>query len=455
MHDITISGIIDLIDKATGPADNIFNTFRQNILSGSYQDYAEDSLNKLTPDIRDSLNPWRAHNRISHIKDNEYFFNFKIPSKYFPFSHGGETHLIDSIIGDMFSISNSSIKKIHITQITWPELDTSLQSKQSTPNTIRAKFKLDQYSPLLGFSVKPRLGLPNNAFFERCEEAAKLGFNIIEADTRKILLDSNDLDRHIEFASTLCKTAYQRKHTCAYSINMSNYGGDFTRAIEKISKTIHTVPAVIKIDAGLDSLSRIKKAKEVNSNLIITSYPLIKKIISPRIPDQFFDQVLSHSGIDIMYPGGFVAVPGNKRHYNATEDLTLLGESISRYTNHIISSRFTPTITGGISAGLLHLYYELYGPRIGYFLGGAVATNAKGMNAGAELCMAIVKHAKAQRAKYEIFKNIAPLHSKIIQKIRDETDSEYVIPREFIENNKLGQFVDENWKNWTRTSFDT
>lgn len=465
MPRIKINGIIELTDNTSSTIDSIFLSLRQNILAGSFESYSKNIIDSLETDIKNSLDPRRLENKFTHIKDREYFFEFNIPSRYFPINFGGDVHLIDSIIGDMFSLSNSSIKRIHINDIQWEELEHNLILKRTQPRSIRYKFKLDDFTPLLGFSVKPRLGLSNDDFRSQCLEAAKLGFNIIEPDTRKILLSEHELNWHIELASEVAEQSKPRGNISSYSVNLSNYSGNLHEAIESLSKRLPNQPITVKIDAGIDAISKIKKVKEANPEIIITSYPLIKKSLSQRIPDLFFDKFLSHCGVDIMYPGGFVALPGNKRHYNATEDITLLAESINRYTSHIYKSHFIPTISGGISTGLLHLYYELYGPKVSLFLGGAIATNKNGMASGAELCMKVLDHAIAGRKKLsklslkkhnnnnKITENNIParplLDAKTIKRISEETNSDYVIPSEFIANNKLTNFTQGNWNYWT------
>lgn len=467
MSNIIINGLIELSESSHSTIESVFNSIRQNILAGSFDSYSKKIIDRLSDDIQKTLDPRRLENKFTCIRGREYFFELSIPSRYFPIDSGGDTHLIDSIVGDMFSISNASIKGIHINDIRWEEFETDLRLKRTQPRSIRYKFQLDNFTPLLGFSVKPRLGLTNEDFREQCIEAARLGFNIIEPDTRKMILNEHDLNWHIELASQIATIHKPRGNVSTYSVNLSNYSGNFQAAIEKLSHAVSSHPITVKIDAGLDAISKIKRAKEINSDIIITSYPLIKKTLSHRIPDGFFDKFLSRCGVDIMYPGGFVALPGNKRHYNATEDITLLAESINRFTSHIHNSHFIPTISGGISTGLLHLYYELYGPKVGLFLGGAVATNKNGVEAGAELCIKVLDYAIACRKKLAInsqvsvnkkpnnfLHNIPLLDAKIVKQIKDETDSEYIIPKEFMAANKLSQFTEANWNYWTADDFE-
>lgn len=455
MSDIKIYGVIEFDLSPKVSIKGLFNTLRQNLLAGSYQDYSSDLLNLLGDDIKHALDPRSTNSRLIHIKDGDYSFEFSLPSRYFPIDSEGDVHLMDSIIGDMFSIqSSSAIKKIHITHIEWRALDESLKLKRSTPRHIRSTFELTKYQPLLGFSVKPRLGLKDEEFFDRCKEVAVNGFNIIEPDTRKMLLSEYDLDKHIEFAGAIAGLNGVYKHKCGYSVNLSNYSGDIYKAIEKLSDVVRGAPLVVKVDLGVNSLWRIKLIKEVRWDAIITSYPLIKKTLLGRIPSNFFDKVLSNKGVDIMYPGGFVALPGNMRSYNATEDVTHLTESVYEYSGHVKSSQFVPTLTGGVSVGLLHLYYELYGPQVGLFIGGAVSTNKKGIDAGSKLCAKIIEFACAQRKKHSVYEDIELPDSALVKQIKEETGSDYIIPQEFIKAHDLGGFVDANWALWTDDSFE-
>lgn len=470
MTNIAINGLIELSEESSNTVESIFQSIRQNILAGSFDSYSKKTIDRLSSDIQNTLDPRRQENKFTHIRGKEYFFELSIPSQYFPIDAGGDVHLIDSIVGDMFSFSNASIKRIHINDIRWLELEHKLTIKRTQPSMVRQKYRLDDFTPLLGFSVKPRLGLSNEDFQSQCLEAAKLGFNIVEPDTRKMLLSEYELDWHIELAGLVAKLNKPRGNVSTYSVNFSNYSGNLQGAVEKLSKSLSGHPITVKIDAGLDAISKIKKVKEVNPEIIVTSYPLIKKSLSHRMPDVFFDKFLSQCGVDIMYPGGFVALPGNKRHYNATEDITLLAESINRYTSHVHRSHFIPTISGGVSTGLLHLYYELYGPKVSLFLGGAVATNKNGMEAGAALCIKVLDHAIACRKKLakssrslivrkdklgdKSLKDLPLLEASTVKQIKDETDSEYIIPQEFLAANKLTHFTQANWNYWTSDDFD-
>lgn len=59
----------------------------------------------------------------------------------------------------------------------------------------------------------------------------------------------------------------------------------------------------------------------------------------------------------------------------------------------------TPTIAGGIHPGHLQACYELVGPNVGYFLGGAVALHPESPVLGARLCVEVLENAIALAAE--------------------------------------------------------
>jgi ribulose 1,5-bisphosphate carboxylase large subunit-like protein len=52
-----------------------------------------------------------------------------------------------------------------------------------------------------------------------------------------------------------------------------------------------------------------------------------------------------------------------------------------------------PTIAGGVHPGHLHACYELLGPNVAYFLGGAVALHPHSVREGARLCLSVLEQA--------------------------------------------------------------
>ncbi|MGJ3501940.1 hypothetical protein, partial [Piscirickettsia salmonis] len=135
--------------------------------------------------------------------------------------------------------------------------------------------------------------------------------------------------------------------------------------------------------------------------------------------------------------------------YNASHEIGKLIGAIKQYNNYYEEYGFTPTITGGVTPGLIHLYYELYGPFVSFFLGGAVLLHKGGVEKGAKICAKIIEHSVGQRSKVSCFSKVKPLDEALVKEIKDAyVNSEYIIPREFIENNSLGSFVDLNWENW-------
>ena len=107
---------------------------------------------------------------------------------------------------------------------------------------------------------------------------------------------------------------------------------------------------------------------------------------------------LSLSGADIIYPGGRPTFPNERRPvWGSHAD----GWSrAARIYDDMISRHWPmPTIAGGIHPGHLQACYELVGPNVGYFLGGAVALHPESPVLGARLCVEVLENAIALAAE--------------------------------------------------------
>jgi ribulose 1,5-bisphosphate carboxylase large subunit-like protein len=73
--------------------------------------------------------------------------------------------------------------------------------------------------------------------------------------------------------------------------------------------------------------------------------------------------------------------------------------SVERYARYVKRGWPMPTIAAGIYPGQLQAYYDLLGPDVAYFLGGAVALHKDGPVAGAKLCVKAIRSAVELRQK--------------------------------------------------------
>jgi hypothetical protein len=120
--------------------------------------------------------------------------------------------------------------------------------------------------------------------------------------------------------------------------------------------------------------------------------------LSDRVPRDFFNDALVESGVSIMYPGGRPDLGSQVRVLGADSPAQLIN-AIRRYRRIADAGRSVPTIAGGVHTGELHAFYELLGPQVAYFLGGAVALHRDGPQAGAELCAEVFRFAREARER--------------------------------------------------------
>jgi ribulose 1,5-bisphosphate carboxylase large subunit-like protein len=300
---------------------------------------------------------------------------------------------------------------------------------------VRAAFNLDETEPLLGFSFKPRFGLGESDFFEITKDVLNSGFHIVEPDTRKMLVDS-ERESYLEFARELPGVTEPSKS--AFSLNLSGR----TRDIEGIVSSLTRYrdrgwPIVMKIDGGLDGLSLMQRVKKVFPQSIITCYPLLKTILDGKVPKEFMNLALDFCGADVMYPSGRAVIAQEMRNYES-EAQENISETYRRYTQFVKRGGFTPTVAGGITPGQLHIFYELYGPDVSFFLGGAVALHTEGPAAGAALCRNIIEHAMNFRVNHpdddEKIPNVRP---SLFNEVRDKFPiGDYQSPSYFFAHNE-------------------
>jgi ribulose 1,5-bisphosphate carboxylase large subunit-like protein len=155
------------------------------------------------------------------------------------------------------------------------------------------------------------------------------------------------------------------------------------------------------------------------------------------VPTDFLNLAFAASGADVMYPGGRAKIKDEERNYEAA-DQNLIEASRKKYRSHLDDLKFIPTVAGGITPGQLHIFYELYGPNVSFFLGGAVALHADGPGAGARLCKHILNFAADFRDRHpeagqEIESIPASLQKEIAEKYGGRS---YLEPSVFFDSNE-------------------
>lgn len=424
---IKIKGLVQLKEESDIHYEEIIGQIARDAAYGTYQEFPESLAEKLI-DFRDYVKVENAEPLEGET--NSFSFEISISQKIFPIDEGGIQHFISTAVGDLFSgnTPNADIKKIVINSIDW---ETIKSNNSDNINRIRLKFNLVDLEPIMAFTFKPRFGLEIDEFIKISKQVLSAGFHIVEPDTRKILQNS-EIEKFIEFAKNVRKLTVG-SHTKAFSLNLSNRNHDIDEIVCKLSRE-NISPIVIKIDGGLDGLTLMQKAKSSNPDCIITCYPLLKNQFMSKIPTEFLNEATIYCGADIMYPSGRANIHDSVRSYGSTER-HYVNNSARRYAQFIRSGTFIPTVAGGVTPAQLHIFYELYGPKIAFFLGGAVALHQDGPEHGASLCMNIIRHAVKFRQQHPTGE-AEDIPEKLMNEIYSKYKSmEYLSPSEFFKTN--------------------
>jgi ribulose 1,5-bisphosphate carboxylase large subunit-like protein len=206
-------------------------------------------------------------------------------------------------------------------------------------------------------------------------------------------LRSASLEQWIQLGK---EAAQVGQHITAFAPNLSIPAPQLLDVVARwTSEVAPHGPPVIKIDGGLDGLSSLQAVRvgiNGGQSPFITTYPILRNQLGSAIGDSTWVDFLSLSGADIVYPGGRPTFPNERRPVWGAH---VQGWSrAARIYDDIISRQWPmPTIAGGVHPGQLQAFYELVGPKVAYFLGGAVALHPEGPVEGAKLCVEVLESA--------------------------------------------------------------
>lgn len=361
-------------------------------VEGSFDEYPKQLKSMLR------LQAKRIHDESKPINDySEINFRFGLPSELFPVNIGGLQLLVNLLAGDMFPTEALGCRwsNVHVHSLDLPDdlRAEALQSFRSTAHKIdeiRTLFQLPEERPLMAFSLKPRVGLTFDETRRITLDVLEAGFNIVELDSRNLALRSAPIQQWINLGK---EAAQISGHVTAFSPNLSIPAPQLLDVVAEWTAEIQPFgPAVVKIDGGLDGLSSLQAVRQGLDNLdspVITSYPILRNQLSSAIGDSTWVDFLSLSGADIVYPGGRPTFPNKRRPVWGSH---VQGWSrAARVYDDLIGRQWPmPTIAGGVHPGQLQAFYELVGPKVAYFLGGAVALHPGGPAQGAKLCVEVL-----------------------------------------------------------------
>jgi hypothetical protein len=357
------------------------------------------------------------------LASGEIPFRLELASELFDHPRVGMQHLIGVLAGDLFRRSFDDLNgRVEILSLDLGSLVESFRAhfrdnRAHDIAVIREAFRLDRdvdgrslRLPLTAFSFKPRVGADRETVYNIALGVLRAGFNIVEMNTRNLEVTDPvwfEIYCGIAEAATRIET-----HVARFSLNLSMAPDIAIDYADRFLKRHNLArPWVAKVDGGIDGLSTNQAVREFFSGApedqpIITCYPVLNEVLRHRLGSDGFRELLALSGADIMYPGGAPTVgPG------AYIDHDQLERGYERYWHLIERGWPMPSLAGGVHAGQLAAYHEMFGPDVAYFLGGGVALHRNGAVTGrqppvprdgtpyhrnwggAELCQAVLRAA--------------------------------------------------------------
>ena len=381
-------------------ANKIAKQIERDAGVGSYMDFS--------PEYCSWENEPSYYARVTGLErgDDSYRFVLSLSADMLPVEGGGLQHLLGILLGDLFALSIPGYQfQLKVSSVSLPDdyrnatEEAFVRGKAHSIPDIRSEFRLPDKQPLLAFSFKPRIGTTIKTLREVTEGVLKAGFHIVEMDTRDIRLGDGRFAELLDLAKSVVSLCPD--HVTRFAINVTQPADQVVDYVQQIVEATPK-PHVVKIDGGLDGISACQAVRRhfrcEDGAPIITSYPLLRSSLDRGVGQLFLDSLVL-SGADIVYVGGRPTIGTPSRDLGASDRHALL-ESVSRYRWLTHSQkRPMPTIAGGIYAGQLHAYYDMLGPDVAYFLGGAVALHKDGPVNGAALCATAIKTAMESSSK--------------------------------------------------------
>ena len=379
------------------PSDDVIEASIRQCVSDAVEGSFDEYPAALKPMLR--LQAKRISDESTRMGDHsEIRFSFELPTELFPVNIGGLQLLVNLLAGDMFPTealgchwSNVHVHSVDLPDDLRSEAISSFRRNAHTIDDIRKAFQLPGERPLMAFSLKPRVGLTFDETRRITLEVLKAGFNIVELDARNLALRSAPLAQWIALGQEAAKVG---RHITAFSPNLSIPAPQLLDVVAQWTTEVAPLgPPVVKIDGGLDGLSSLQTVRlglSGTQSPFITTYPILRNQLGSAIGDSTWVDFLSLSGADVVYPGGRPTFPNERRPVWGAH---VQGWSrAARVYDNIISSQWPmPTIAGGVHPGQLQAFYELVGPKVAYFLGGAVALHPEGPAEGARLCVEVLE----------------------------------------------------------------
>jgi ribulose 1,5-bisphosphate carboxylase large subunit-like protein len=415
-------------EESDATPDDIGGIARQvaaDAVYGSFGDFRDEYWKKKWNSAPEDLV------RVDAARDDndhrKFTIDISINPALYDVTRGGLQHFLGVLAGDLFylRIPGFILKDINVTKVEIPDglsraLETTYRKEAYSTQRIRSAFQLNSHDALLAFSFKPRVGLKADAIREITLGVLDAGFHIVEFDTRYLDLSDATVDFLLELAGEAAQVGGKGRIT-RLSPNLSVAAPLALDLCHRFGKTSDW-PYIVKVDGGFDGLSTVQEIRRQFAGThapIITCYPLLRDQLASKIPPDTFVAALAQSGVDIVYPGKGPSVGKPFRELGQAES-EAVGEATRRY--RLLADKEWPMISlaGGVYAGQLHALFELVGPKVAYFLGGAVSLHRRGPVEGARLCSKVL--AKSAKLHCDALADVADLPGELIKEIEEAYD---------------------------------
>lgn len=378
--------------------DKAFGQIRRDALIGTHGDFtkklfpeAEEAAFARLVEQSEKAAVVKPEYEAADLDRGELPFRLELQAKWFSDYRVGLQHLIQVLCGDIFGRAFSDIRgSVSVRGVVLGPLGEHFKDhygKRSYDiSAIRKAFALDGAPlrfgssgatgdlPLLGFNVKPRNGLTPKEFARIATGVLRGGFNIVETDVRNA--DFKKPEWRAAFHDVAHQALAITTHVARFSLNLTGPADLAITEAKEFFKLHKTTPWVVKVDGGLDGLSTIqalRSAFDEKEQPIITCYPILAEVLANGVGEETFRNMLVLSGADIVYPGKAPRLgAGDFVDYGHAE------RGYRRYLRILEDKRPMPTIAGGVHAGQLPAYFEMFGPEVAYFIGGGVSLHRNG-----------------------------------------------------------------------------
>ncbi len=400
MSKVVVHAVYVLDEKAKGGFDEKFDDFLEQIgrdlLVGTFADFHESIFP--TAANADAFRQRAIEVAACHddrndneVEKNRFGFRVELDTSLFSDANYALQRLIHTLASDVFLRRISDhVGYVAVKTIDFGALKGTIEAAyrpQSNDRTkIRQAFNLGGHRPLLAYSLKPRSCLLDDEYHAIAKQAFEGGCNIVELDTRDMLLHGTERLALLERLTTLALDL-SKERICRFSANLSGpprvIGPIYERLAQLHEAQAPEGPWVVKVDGNLDGLSLVQAIRigqfAAYVQPIITCYPVLKYALERALGADGFVRMLAMSGVDIIYPGQSPSF-GNA---NGRIDTQRVAAAKQHYDAMDMGGYPLLSVAGGLAINSVHACLSVLGSDIAFFVGGGIATSKSGIESGA------------------------------------------------------------------------